>query len=337
MIKVSVVIKALNEEAHIAAAIESALMAVAPFGGEVILADSLSTDRTVEIAQAYPVKIVRLQNPGERCCGIGAQLGYQFSNGEYIYILDGDMRLRADFLSEALDRLEGEPNLAGVGGLVLEHSLSSLEYQARDFNDRVHLKPGTVDRLDGGGLYRRSAITAVGYLTNRNLHAYEEYELAVRLRAGGFLLYRLAMPSVDHYGHALPAHQLLMARWRSRYVHGIGELLRSAVGQPYLYMIIRELREIHVYFLVFASWLFLFGWLLFAPFDISFKLVCFTVTALGAIALMVHRKKSLVHALYAIIKWHVHLVAFFRGFFSNSVDPKELIHAEIIVSKARSF
>ena len=59
---VSVIIKAFNEEQHIAGAIESALAALAGIDGEVILADGASTDRTVEIAKKYPVKIVRLDN-----------------------------------------------------------------------------------------------------------------------------------------------------------------------------------------------------------------------------------------------------------------------------------
>ena len=48
--RVSVIIKAFNEEKNICAAIESSLAAVAEMGGEVILADSHSTDRTVELA-----------------------------------------------------------------------------------------------------------------------------------------------------------------------------------------------------------------------------------------------------------------------------------------------
>ena len=48
--RVSVIIKAFNEERNICAAIESSLAAVAEVGGEVILADSSSTDRTVELA-----------------------------------------------------------------------------------------------------------------------------------------------------------------------------------------------------------------------------------------------------------------------------------------------
>src|SRR6218665_3277207 len=79
-------IKALNEEQHIAMAIESALAAAAPLGGEVGLADSGSTDRTLEIARGYPVRIVQLGNLAERCCGAGAQLAFQSAQGEFFYL-----------------------------------------------------------------------------------------------------------------------------------------------------------------------------------------------------------------------------------------------------------
>ena len=95
---VSVVIKALNEESGIVATIESALRAVSRVGGEVVLADSCSTDSTVELAMKYPVRIVQLVNANERCCGIGPQLGYQHSSGEFIYLIDGDMQLLDGFL-----------------------------------------------------------------------------------------------------------------------------------------------------------------------------------------------------------------------------------------------
>lgn len=50
---VSIIIKAFNEERHIAAAIESALAALVGVDGEVILADGASIDRTIAIAKAY--------------------------------------------------------------------------------------------------------------------------------------------------------------------------------------------------------------------------------------------------------------------------------------------
>ena len=62
---VSVIIKVLNEQANIAAAIESALAAVTGLDGEVILADSGSTDRTLAIASDYPIRIVQLLDERE--------------------------------------------------------------------------------------------------------------------------------------------------------------------------------------------------------------------------------------------------------------------------------
>jgi hypothetical protein len=71
---------------HINAALNSALTALESVGGEVILADSGSTDRTVEIARGYPVEVLQLKHPAERRCGIGPQLGYQRAMGEFVYM-----------------------------------------------------------------------------------------------------------------------------------------------------------------------------------------------------------------------------------------------------------
>ena len=76
MTGVSVIIKALNEQANVANAIESALRAVASVGGEVILADALSDDRTVQIARRYPITIAQLVRAADRGCGSGPQLGF---------------------------------------------------------------------------------------------------------------------------------------------------------------------------------------------------------------------------------------------------------------------
>ena len=45
--------------------------------------------------------------------------------------------------------------------------------------------------MNGGGLYRRSAIEQTGYLSDRNLHGYEEFDLGIRLRDAGWQLHRL--------------------------------------------------------------------------------------------------------------------------------------------------
>src|SRR5580704_14761729 len=109
----SVIIKTYNEEENISKAIESSLRAISPYGGEVIVADSGSTDLTTEVASRYPVKVIQLKNAGERCCGIAPQLGFQHSHGDFIYLLDGDMELDSDFVALALETLNADPRLAG--------------------------------------------------------------------------------------------------------------------------------------------------------------------------------------------------------------------------------
>jgi glycosyltransferase involved in cell wall biosynthesis len=117
--RVSILIKALNEENNIAGAIESAVAALDGMSGEVILADSLSTDLTIEIAKKYPVRIVTLARAKDRSCGIGAQLGYQYSSGDYICLMDGDQRLYRGFIAAAVECLEADHTLAGAVGVIV--------------------------------------------------------------------------------------------------------------------------------------------------------------------------------------------------------------------------
>ena len=184
-VRVSVVIKALNEEQHIGAAIRSALAAISPIDGEVILADSGSTDRTVQIARQYPIAVVQLKNPAEKRCGVGPQLGYQRARGEFVYILDGDMELDPAFLVNALAAMDAHPKLGGVAGLVEEQSDASYQFRGRK-RRAVERIAGTCEWLDMGGLYRTKALREVGYFSNRNLHCFEEMDLGLRLCAAGW-------------------------------------------------------------------------------------------------------------------------------------------------------
>ena len=325
MVKVSVIIKALNEEAHIARAIESALRAVASVGGEVILADSLSTDSTVEIARGYPIGIAQLLHPQDRCCGIGAQLGFQYAKGEFVYILDGDMELQPGFLEQALIQMAQDPTLAGIGGRVRECNLQSLEYQARQERAPVNLQAGYVDRLDMGGLYRRSALEQVGFFTNQNLHAYEEFDLAVRLRALNYRLYRLDIHAVDHHGHTLPAYLLLRKRWHNRYLCGVGEVLRGAMGQPHLRLVLADLREFWLYLSVMGWWLVLAGLVLG-----GWPLAALALLALPVVGMVV-KKRSLLQGCYSVVSWNLYAAATLRGFLATPKSPSSPVAAQLLL------
>ena len=326
--RVSVIIKALNEEKRIEAAVKSAVDAVSSLGGEVVLADSCSSDRTIALASAYPIRIVQLADAAERCCGIGPQLGYQHAVGEFVYILDGDMEMLPGFLPKAVAYLEEHPDVAGVGGVVVEMNTSSLEYVARQERASQHMQAGEVDRLDMGGLYRRVAVEQAGYFSNRNLHSYEEFDLAVRLRVSNWKLVRLSIHAVQHHGHDAPPYQLLMRRWRSQYICGLGELVRSAIGRPHLGLVLRGVPELRLYAAVLAWWLVLLGaWLL--PLPWLARAATFCVVAIAPVAVMAWRKRSVGKGIFSIVSWCFNAAGLVRGLLSpqrSAYTPIASVH-----------
>lgn len=317
MFDVTVGIKALNEEKYIAAAINSAITAMAPFRGEIILADSGSADATIAIAEQYDaVRIFKLANPLERSCGVGAQLAFQHAQGDYFCILDGDMELDSNFLIAGIRFLEDNREFAGVGGMVRQVNLHGEEYQIRHSiaEQESNWRPGVVDRLDCGGLYRADAIRQLGYFADRNLHSFEEFELGARLRGAGWKLARLDIPSVQHYGHTTGGYRLLLKRTLSGYVDGAGEVFRSAIAEPYLFDVLKRLRHI-IYGIITILW-----WLALIYIS-TLHLYYGAATIIASLLIICLRRRSFSLGLYSFVMWNVSAIGLVRGFFRARKSP----------------
>jgi len=331
---VSIVIKALNEERYIANAIESALAALDGIGGEIILADSASTDHTIEIAEKYPIKIVSMSRVEDRSCGAGGQLGYQYSLGEYVCIIDGDMRLYRDFLASAIRYLEFNPGVAGVGGIIVELEKDNVEYVKRATRDDPGRMPGKVAHLDCGGVYRRAAIESVDYFTDRNLHGTEELELGARLRAKGWTLARIDRPAIDHYGHAGNAFRLLRRRWESQMAFSMGEVLRSSFGRPHFGVLLRQVkRELLLLAAVHAWWLCLLA----TPFVVhgaGFAVGLFATLGLAPFAVMSARCRSISVGVYSVTALNVYALGIWPGLLRRRVDPAAWLNSTTIRDSA---
>jgi glycosyltransferase involved in cell wall biosynthesis len=333
-VTVSVIIKALNEERHIAAALESALAALQGIVGEVILADGGSRDRTIELARRYPIKIVQLNNIEDRSCGAGAQLGYQYSSGRYLFLMDGDMQLHGGFLQPALELLEENSAVAGVGGLVIDREVSNLEFEQRTKRYDPDAPVGPVTRLHSCGLYRRSAIESIGYVTDRNLHGGEELDLGARLHAKGWTLARIGVLAVDHYGHTGNAYRLLLRRVATRNAFATGELFRAAIGQPYFWHVVSKDKNTLLCLIVAGWWAAMAG----ASFLLSGFAAVIAIVGLFLlpIAAMSLRWRSVRLALYSVAAWNVYAASFLPGFLRSRVSPTSWIDSTILQSSAPS-
>jgi glycosyltransferase involved in cell wall biosynthesis len=326
MTAVSVIVKALNEEANIAKAIESALRAIAGIGGEVILADALSSDRTVLIAQRFPITIVQLIDAADRGCGSGPQLGFQHARGEFIYLLDGDMELQPGFIETALPHFESESDLAGIGGLIEEAGSLDLEYSARQSRNNRDERPGYVTHLGCGGLYRAEALRQVGYFSNRNLHGYEELELGLRLGSAGWKLRRIDKYSIRHHHQRLGTYALLAKKWRGGFLLGGGELLRSAIGKSYLPHVLKELS----YMFVAGCWMLVLLLALLVPMTLSLRLAVVIGLLTAPVIFMSIVKRNVRMGFYSVFAWCVALAGAIRGGFRSQVDPSKPIANQVL-------
>jgi glycosyltransferase involved in cell wall biosynthesis len=98
----SIYILTYNEELDIAACIESALLS-----DDVIVVDSCSTDRTMEIAQRYAVRVV--QHPFE---SHGKQRTWMLESvptqHEWVYLLEADERMTPELFQECLQAIQNQ-------------------------------------------------------------------------------------------------------------------------------------------------------------------------------------------------------------------------------------
>ncbi len=316
-IKISVIIKTYNEQAGIAKTITSIRENLSGFTHEIIVADSLSSDDTQSIALENGAKVATLVNGEERCCGVGHQLGYLHARGEFLLLMDGDMELAPGFIEQGVDYLENHQDYAGVAGMVEMDDAQSYEFKSR--KQRLHkIYPlGDTSHLGGGGLYRKLAIEKIGYLTNRNLHAYEEAELGMRLKHAGYKLHRLAVPYFFHTSYDMSTLQLMKYRWRSGYLFASGELLKSAWGKPHFKDALHVVKNEAIFTLYLLA---------LAVAILTFNPIVMGVAALplaSFFALKAIKNRSLRDALQSIINLSVFSAGLVRGLSCRLKDPNQ--------------
>jgi cellulose synthase/poly-beta-1,6-N-acetylglucosamine synthase-like glycosyltransferase len=208
--------------------------------------------------------------------------------------------------------------------------IQNLEFQgrARRALRRKPKKP-EVGWLSTGALYRRAALEQAGYFSDRNLHAYEEYDLGARLREAGWRLVHVDSHAVNHYGYSMGTFRLLWHRIRTGYVLSAGEVLHAAIRNGYLKKVLLELQGLRValgLWIYYAISAFIFFLIPNAYWGMAF-LVCALLLPLTA---MVFRTKSLKLGAFSVLLWHVNAVALVFGFFRKRISPTQRIDSQIL-------
>ena len=194
MDKIAVIIPVKNEEEKIERCLE-AVFAQSLKPHEVIVVDGHSTDRTVERAREFPVKVV-YEDYG--AVGGARQVGIENAEGEFVAFTDADCIPERDWL-EGLVK-EFDEGIVGVGGGIknkgeglwkksIAFALDSFLGSADSVQDRVFEEKRFVKSISGcNSMYRRSDLIKIGGF-NVKFSMNEETELNKRLMKFGKLLY----------------------------------------------------------------------------------------------------------------------------------------------------
>jgi rSAM/selenodomain-associated transferase 2 len=174
---VSVVIPALDEERHLAAAIQSVRA-----DAEVIVVDGGSRDTTREIAAREGARVLQAPN------GRGRQLdeGARAATGEWLVFLHADTTLESGW-ADAIGALS--PDVAG-GAFRLAVDSTRAGFRAVERGVRLRLRLFALPYGDQGIFARREVYARIGGIPH--LPLMEDVAFVARLRGAG----RLAFPPV---------------------------------------------------------------------------------------------------------------------------------------------
>lgn len=214
---VSVIIIARNEEANIDGCILSVLEETKGGDSEVILVDSDSTDKTVEIAKKYPIEIFQIRSPKFLSPSAGRYVGTIQSQGKYLLFLDGDMILIKGFIQRAVAELEN--GTAAVAGRLIwiksEEKIMPRQY------GQYGIK--YVECLGGAAIYRKDVLESVGTF-NPFIRGQEEKELGYRIIAEKHRIAMIDWPMVYHIGKEATKSEI---DEKASYYSGLGQIWRK--------------------------------------------------------------------------------------------------------------
>lgn len=199
--KVAIVIPCRNEEQYIERCLLSIIQQSYPSSHmSIIVVDGLSTDNTREkilrLQQTYN-QITLLDNT-HKTTPYALNLGIRYaSDADYIMILGAHAELEREYLAKAVDLLNGNDEIACVGGVlvnvsenkateVISAAMSSV-FGVGSAHFRTGIAEGFVDTV-AFGIYRRHVFDAVG-LFDVELIRNQDDEFNFRLIKSGFCIF----------------------------------------------------------------------------------------------------------------------------------------------------
>lgn len=189
---------------------------------EVILVDNASCDGSKELFE-YDSRIRYIYNSENIGFGVANNLGYEYSRGKYIFLLNSDTILLNNAIYEMFLYMESANNSIGCVGCVLSdingremHSygtfpsiktyvyriLAYYHIRLKGYSDiprKGDIYPLLVDYVTGADLFvRKEIIDKYGLFDPDFFMYYEETDLQFRFRSNGYISQIITTPRIMH-------------------------------------------------------------------------------------------------------------------------------------------
>jgi succinoglycan biosynthesis protein ExoA len=195
---VSIILTVLNEEAHLARAIQAALNSDYQGEIEIVLAVGPSIDKTWEIARdiaAQDSRVKVFENPSGKTPN-GLNIALQNSRFEIIVRIDGHSEIGTEYIKEAVATIK-RTNAVNVGGVMAAEGVTGFERAvAAAMTSAIGVgaakfhtggKEGETDTVYLG-VFQRQAINAIGGYDESFIRA-QDWEMNYRLRQNGGVIW----------------------------------------------------------------------------------------------------------------------------------------------------
>jgi len=214
--QISAIIITKNEENNIEKCITSLINSLNGLDYEILLIDSTSTDRTIDKAKKYPIKIFQTYSNKQMSPSAGRYLGTKYASGKYLFFVDADVIVMKNFIKKALKILKND--VAGVRGIL--YIVKPNEQINKRYKERTLF--GDISPLWGqAAIYRKDVLKKSGTF-NPFLKGEEERELAERIRFLNYKLLTINIPMGYHMNKTLSEEEITE---KASYFRGVGQIL----------------------------------------------------------------------------------------------------------------
>ncbi|TFE70595.1 glycosyltransferase family 2 protein [Methylacidiphilum caldifontis] len=255
---VSIIIVSFNTQLLLEQALTSIENSRDPYGKRVIVFDNGSKDGTEKMIKKKFPWVLYLRSPTNLGFSKAVNQAAQYSQGDYLLLLNSDARLEKDSIQKAVEWMEDHPSCAVCGAQLLnedgtfQNSIANFPNLLTELGNKSMLRrlfpkkfpgkeykterPLAVESVIGAFLLIRKKIwDELKGLDERYFFFFEETDFCLRATKKGYFIYFLPQVKVWHGQGKTAKKQQAEARieyWKSRYKY-------FKIHHPFKYWILR--------------------------------------------------------------------------------------------------